>query len=213
MNQKMRGSVLARVGYEVKKSSKDIQAFAAWMESDSFDSDLREAAAHPGGCTFKKVISRVRKLLNRVGKSIPWSPCERTNELQKLYAIGYRRGPPSDFITFSPNPENQSLVLKMGKRDLQGNESSVELWNSTAAAERLKVKAQSPAAASACYDMLVRAVLEGLFGVDIRESSREKMQVRGVVDGSFHSLAHAEAYLAVTEAQARGALHLHILLW
>ena len=85
------------------------------------------------------------------------------------------------------------------------------IWSSDMI-NRSSTARRSPASCAAYFDRVARAVQEALFGVEGLDAKKEKLP-DGFKPSIFGRAAQARACHAVTEAQARGALHLHILLW
>ena len=205
------------VAYEAKSNSKHLASLKDMLQSPDFDGLLASAVADPDGAAGKKVIRMIGPLIRKVGRKIPHGPLERANELSVLYAMQQRYGPHSDFITFSQSSSTQPLVIKWGSRMFGHDDhpgllkEGSEIWNSDRI-NRNRTARTSPASCARYFDRVVRAVLKCLFGLASFGSRSEKFG-DNVKPGIFGRATQARACHAVSEAQARGALHLHVLLW
>ena len=173
---------------------------------------LQAAEADPAGPEAHKLLRVLMPLVSSTSKKVPWSPGERASELPRLYGQAHRYGLTSDFITFSQYDPNEPLVIKIGSRRI--NEAGKwempdgrTIWNSNTAAARKQIAMFAPATCAANFHCICRAVLEGLFGIGL---DRKKEVIRL---GQCGILGVVRSASAVIEAQARGSLHLHILLW
>ena len=83
------------------------------------------------------------------------------------------------------------------------------VWESTSSLQRLKLEKDHPAVCAEVYDKTCRAVIEDLFGVRLSDGHKRE-SFPGEQKGIF---GHVRAVHGVTEAQQRGSLHLHLLLW
>jgi hypothetical protein len=81
------------------------------------------------------------------------------------------------------------------------------IWSSQTAGARKQIASIAPATCAANFHRICTAVLEGLLGIGLNRK-KELLQVH-----SKGLLGTVRAASAVAEAQARGQLHLHILLW
>ena len=115
----------------------------------------------------------------------------------------------------------QPLVIRLGSRKFKSLENDshpgeVEkgevIWNSDDCSNfRASTAKNSPATSAFYFDLVCKAVLKYLFGVQL--DTKKEVLIDEMISGIFGSALKARAAHAVSEAQARGALHLHILLW
>ena len=66
--------------------------------------------------------------------------------------------------------------------------------------------AKDPYAASKFFHFMVNIILEELFGIHGSKRGREVGRTEGIV-------GEVRGYIGTVEAQGRGMLHLHIILW
>ena len=211
-NQLVRHAASRAVAYRAKAGDKYLLRFQELVDDPGFDAMLQAAEADPAGPEAHKLLRVLMPLVSSTSKKVPWSPGERASELPRLYGQAHRYGLTSDFITFSQYDPNEPLVIKIGSRRI--NEAGKwempdgrTIWNSNTAAARKQIAMFAPATCAANFHCICRAVLEGLFGIGL---DRKKEMIRL---GQCGILGVVRSASAVIEAQARGSLHLHILLW
>lgn len=86
----------------------------------------------------------------------------------------------------------------------------VEMWQSTPPADRSAIASSSPATCAHAYNETCRVVLTDMLGVRLSSNNR-KDTLTG--DHNLGIFGAPRAAHDVTEAQARGLLHIHLLLW
>ena len=142
---------------------------------------------------------RILKLVTRVGASLHDIPgtagykLKMRNEIRSLVAF---RGTPAFFVTLNPSDVNHPLVRLLVGDDIQleAMEPGEELteW------QRKLVVSRNPAACARFF----HAIISSFITVVLRYGRKE----RGI-------LGKCTAYYGTVEAQARGTLHCHMLIW
>ena len=217
-NQVQRHAASSAVSYKAKASDSHLNKLASVLKSSDFDRKLKIALVSPYGKESKELLRIMIPLLRTTGKTIPWGPLERNNELSVLYGMQQRYGPHSLFITFSQMNATQPLVIRLGSRKFKSLENDdshpgeVEkgevIWNSDDCSNfRTATARNSPATCAAYFDMVCKAVLKYLFGVQL--DAKKEVLIDEMIAGILGSALKARAAHGVPEAQARGALHLH----
>jgi hypothetical protein len=115
------------------------------------------------------------------------------------------KGPPSLWITINPSDTGDPIAQVLAGKEIDLDEFDNSLGPSNA--ERTKNIAADPYAAAKFFHLTVAAILEELFG--IKAYSMDSHDVRRT-DGIFGKVA---SYIGTQEAQGRGTLHLHIIVW
>ena len=203
-NQLLRHHACSSVAAAAKRGKHNWAKFQEVVNEEGFDLALDAAVANPSGKEASAVLKAVLPVVRTTGGAVPWGPVERRQELPKFLSALHRFGPPSLFITFSRLSATDPLVvcLSTGKLD----EPSVEVWTAAGWKKRMQVADAHPATCASRFDDVCRAVLEELCGVSLDAKKESLPQRRGL-------FGVVRAVKAVAEAQARGELHLHWLVW
>ena len=207
-------------------SKRKFPAFEALVSADDFNSKLQDAVANPDGSAAKGMLKTMKSVFSMANKHVKWSRGERKAEVEKIDAVTRRFGPPTMMMTISPNATDEALVVSLAARGDDGEWDPQTTWNDKAKhlIERRKLTEGAPASCAAFYDEFIKAVLKCLVGNDpdasppgapAREKpitliGRDRERVAEVPEGIF---GRCRAAHGVTEAQGRGHLHAHILLW
>jgi len=194
----------------VVKSSKHFAAFEALVGDSAFHDKMTIAVRSPQGDTAVELMKVLKPVFGLANKHVPWSRGERKAEAGKLSAITRRFGPPTMMVTVSPNATDEPLVVCLALRKLDAAWKPVELWRESAAQMRARraLTEGAPASCVTFYDEFVKAVLTHLFGAELDRSG--ELDPKNLREGIF---GRCRAAHGVTEAQGRGHLHMHVLLW
>ena len=221
------------------KSTKKFAAFEALVGNEElFHSKVQDAVVNPEGAAAKELLKILKPVFCMANKHIPWSRGERKAEAERIGAVTRRFGPPSMMVTISPNATDEPLVVSLAARGDGEEWESRRTWEEKAThlQARRKLTEGAPASCAAFYDEFIKAVLACLVGADqgaapptgragpgrpraptsqprekpITLIGRDKERVGEIPEGIF---GRCRAAHGVTEAQGRGHLHAHILLW
>ena len=206
-NQKMRHSTLRSVALEAKSGNSNMRKWTKFLTQEDCEDLMDAAGSNPSGAEAKQLRNLLMPLVRSIGKKVMWSPGKRASQLSLLYAMCYRFGLPSDFITISQLSAAHPLVIKLGSRQLTKEPEIIWKSDGMNPGKRLQIERENPAVCAEHFDRTCRAVLEDLFGVSL---DKLKDAAVGEMTGIYGAV---RAVHAVTEAQARGSLHLHLLLW
>jgi Helitron helicase-like domain at N-terminus/PIF1-like helicase len=146
--------------------------------------------AQPSTDTEKKafqVLSKLHFLVRDLKGSVGYKQCRR-NEIRALIK---RFGTPALFVTLNPCDIQHVLVGVFGGL-------TAEQWRGMTVRDRAKFVATHPGAAAQLFDVMISKFLS----VVVRFRKGEP--------GLFGT---CEAYYGMVEAQGRGTLHCHMLLW
>ena len=166
--------------------------------------DLKKAEVQEGR---KELItnSRVRTLQNHVvatngrvqGSDNAWA-----QYCGMIWGTCLFLGGPSLWITINPADIHDPVA-----QVLAGEAIDLDQFNNLLgpeASRRAEVIASNPYAAAEYFDLIIRAVLEELFGIKKK---------KGHVTSHTGILGGISSYFGMVEAQGRGTLHLHMLMW
>jgi len=166
--------------------------------------DLREAQADEAA---NRPISnpRVRLLRKHVWATagrVLGSDASRAKYRGDIWGTSLYLNPVSVWITINPNDLHDPLVQVFAGESINMND-----FNPTAGPDgdaRARNVANDPYAAAKYFKTIVDLLLSKLFGVDVTPYT---------VHNRPGILGRVRAYFGVVEAQGRGTLHLHMLMW
>jgi hypothetical protein len=159
----------------------------------------KETISNPVVHALKKNISAVR--VNVIGTDE-----SRISIRAYIWGMTILRNPPSLWVTINPTDTHDPIVQVFA-----GEEIDLDSFDRTAgpdSAQRAKIVADDPYAAAKFFHFIVQAIFEELMGITIHRHKRVGNIERK--EGIFGTL---EGYIGTVEAQGRGTLHLHTLIW
>jgi hypothetical protein len=173
-------------------------------EIDGIDEEDMNVAVHrlDNGAPMDQVMQSlpegVRRILSKIsiiGHTVPGSPHARRKLLPQLLSMINTLGPPTLFITINPHDFGSPIVMNWatgkGDLDLQEPLRGVPL-------ERLKVVAEHPGLAAQFFHEMCVAFQDIILG-----AANHGVGIFGKTSGFY----------GVSEAQGRGTLHCHYVVW
>ena len=91
------------VNRRVKNTPDSLKQFGELIHNDSFQSKLLLAQRNPTGPEAKEVLVTVQSILSSDATKVPYSPSERAHAAVEIVNMIREYGPPSFFITYSPD--------------------------------------------------------------------------------------------------------------
>ncbi|KAB5588280.1 Vacuolar membrane-associated protein IML1 [Ceratobasidium theobromae] len=197
--QKRQEMIAARVQMRRHDFDRATQLFSSLTQHDLSIAAEEEANGKP---ISNPVVQSLRRLMHTAGTKVMGSDASRYSYRSCIWSMGFYFGPPSLWVTINPTDLHNPLMQVMAGE-------KVDLDNFQAicgpdADRRAKNVAKNPYAAAKFFHLFINLVLETLFGIQC--SSRRVTSESGV-------LGKLQGYFGVVEAQGRGSLHLHMLLW
>ena len=165
-------------------------------------------------------------LINVIAGKTPWSSAERQKTLGRLYAISNFMGPPSVFFTLAPCIADSEICMKL----LNLPTFRYNLKESIHA-ERSTWSARNPVVTAKTYHTIIKALVSTFINIPTGNIKYSKpidcLETEGEDEENFSfSVAFEKhlnsrmgcigaptAFYGIHEAQGRGALHMHALLW
>jgi hypothetical protein len=192
------------------KSKKHFPAFEALVGDSSFHSKLTAAVHNPTGSTASDLMKILKPVFELTNKHVPWSRGERKAEAGRITAVTRRFGPPTMMVTISPNATDEPLVVCLARRALGDDWKPLDVWRESATQMKARraLTEGAPASCVTFYNEFTNAVLTHLFGAELDRAG--ELDPRSLREGIF---GRCRAAHGVTEAQGRGHLHMHVLLW
>ena len=214
-NQKMRHETIHNVKLKINGSSYRANQFITKVNEEDFIDRLKNSVDDPTSDDAKNLLNELVDTISITGSNIGFSPLERKNTLTHLYALKHMFGLPFLWLTFSPNASSCPMVLKLARGRVDCNELPDELLVELPSfKERYQYICDNPGAAAQVFHLVVDAFFKILVGLPLNEYKGRRTGVlhfdkthRGGIFGKVN------ASYGIIEAQARGALHMHALLF
>lgn len=214
----------------LKGDKKSMSEFVHLVENSDFKKQLKNAAEDPQGNDAKVVISKVLPLLRAAGRKTTFGSMERRSGVSHMIAMTRRYGPASTFVTIAPDDINSITGFRLTFRSVDNNtfpsvmtdedlktiregadiigEGEVKL--PTAYLSRARAVINNPHSSSKEYKRLIEQVFGILVNIPVSYKMRKSTDYRSRGAGIFGEIL---GFYGVTETQARGALHLHAILY
>ncbi|PPQ75301.1 hypothetical protein CVT26_015246 [Gymnopilus dilepis] len=142
---------------------------------------------------------RIMALLRRVSMSTPSLPGSNGYKMtmrRNVRAIINARGAPTLFITLNPSDVHNPIVRILGGKydeiDVMLDGEDIQSWR------RKVYAAKNPAACAKFFDLMITTFIKVVLGYD---------------KGEPGLYGYCDAYYGMVEAQGKGTLHLHLLVW
>lgn len=146
-------------------------------------------------------IQGIRRHITAVRARVSGTNEARLRLRSKIWSTNLLFNPPSLWITINPSDTNDPIAQVLAGCDIDLDQFVNSLGpNSTSRSERI---AGDPFAAAEFFQVILSAVIEELFGI---KADRKIQRREGI-------LGHVNAFVAAFEAQGRGTLHVHMMLW
>ena len=159
--------------------------------------------ASRGDFTVKsKDEQRVLKLMrevNAVTSHVPGSPASKVSMRNKIKALIVDQGLPQFYLTINPADVYNPLVRFLAGSDIDVDRCVPADHNYH---EQAMLVAKNPAAAAKFFNIYMQAFIYALLGYRVQEGSAQE----GI-------LGKVRAYYGTVEAQGRGTLHCHMMVW
>jgi hypothetical protein len=148
-------------------------------------------------------VRTLRSQLKAVKTKVQGSDESRISVRGKIWGTNLLHNPPSLWVTINP-ADTQDPIAQV----LAGADIDLDNFCNTAGPDgmdRAKNMASDPYASAAFFHFMIQTILEVLFGISKRRN--------GLFDRKEGIFGFVRSYVGTVEAQGRGSLHLHLLLW
>lgn len=199
IEQKREALMAARIQME----RKDMQRDAAVLSSLTLD-DLQKAAEEEGQgkSPSNHAIKVLQKHLTAMSGKVLGSDEARAANRSKIWSTTVAKNPPGLWVTISPADTHDPIAQVLAGADIDMDDFIASVGPDKD--ERARTIAKDPYAAAKFYDFVVNLLFETLFKV--KKTNFTVTSGEGV-------LGMISAYFGMTEAQGRGSLHLHVIIW
>ncbi|KAF9470258.1 hypothetical protein BDN70DRAFT_902252, partial [Pholiota conissans] len=167
---------------------------------DFFEASKEESRGVPFS---NPAIRALRKHISAIRTRVPGTDESRAEIRSKIWGMNLAFNPPSLWITINP-ADTQDPIAQV----LAGVKIDLDNFCNTAGPDNDQrgVNITSDAyAAAKFFHFTIETVLDCLFGI------RKKREGRSSEEGGI--LGKVQGYIGTVEAQGRGTLHLHMLIW
>lgn len=147
------------------------------------------------------VIKSLRENLRSVRAKVMGTDESRIQIRSRIWGMCLKKNPPSIWLTINPSDTQDPIAqVLMGKNINLDRFASYDLQPSAAAV------ASDPFASAQFFHLVINAVLESLLGIKGYAHNKHIQREKGI-------FGFVDAYIGTVEAQGRGTLHLHMILW
>ena len=147
-------------------------------------------------------IRLLRKNLRAVRTRIQGTDESRLSMRSKVWSTVLLFNPPSLWITINPADTQDPIAQVIAGADIDLDKFC--RMSGPNSQDRAITMAQDPYAAAKFFHSIIRILLETVFGISKTKYSIHRKE------GAYGTV---QAYLGTVEAQGRGSLHMHMLVW
>jgi hypothetical protein len=241
-DQLTRHDNIRTVNAKVKGNKQAFEDYHTLLMSRDFKAKLRKAVSDPKTDEAQSVLRKIMSVMTITGSKSNFfgATASKLSEV-KIRNMVRKYGPAAAFVTISPDDINNPTSFRLSVRRMKDStdpckypretddnfysamkEQSVEVGAGSIPipfpcnyAARAKATVGNPVAAVLEYKMMISSVLKDLFGAEPnnyghRKTTNRTTYYRDRARGLFGDIL---AFYGMTEAQARGSLHYHCLLF
>lgn len=234
-DQLQRHTTAQTVSMRVKNNPGSFDKFSELIQSTEFKSKVASAVKDPNTSDAKKIVNAIIPYINLIGGKVPYGPIERSTSITKLYALTFRYGVPSIFLTIAPDDIHNILVLRLcipsttnknfpaEENDLliHLRQNSTEFEIPIQESDLYNYVTSNPVASAQIFQRIMDCVFSILIGIlilficfmkgmPIENGAIKKTTPMQENKGVFGAVA---AIYAAIETSARLALHSHMAIW
>ena len=167
------------------------------LKKASGEETRRVCFSNPGVQSLRSQLSAVRAKVQGTDES-------RTSIRAQIWSTTLLKNPPSIWLTINPADTHDPVA-----QVFTGSEIDMDHFNQTDgpdATGRASNVAGDPYAAAKFFHFTIKLILETLMGITMDDKKTRIHREDGI-------LGRVSAYIGTVEAQGRGTLHLHMVLW
>ena len=149
-------------------------------------------------------VKRLRHHLYATSSHIMASGNMRLGNRSKIWGTCLWLRPPTLWVTINPMDYEDPIAQVLAGENID-MDSFIDVMEPNAA-QRAKNMANDPFASASFFHFIIETVLETILSVRVRTVRRQTETRMGI-------FGHVNGYFGVVEAQGRGSLHVHMLIW
>lgn len=157
----------------------------------------KSALSNPATRSLRELVSGLRVKVVGTDES-------RTGMRSQIWGMTAMKNPPSLWVTINPSDTHDPIA-----QVLAGEEIDMDNFLATAGPDNSRRAgniARDPFAAAKFFHIIIRAIIEEMFGITASKESSKLHREHGI-------FGKVEGYIGSVEAQGRGTLHLHLIIW
>ena len=196
--------IAASTGLQIRRKdfNNHEQRIRSLTSNDLLDAAQEEAKKIPFS---NPAVNDLRRHLSAIRAKVMGTDESRIKIRAQIWSTTVIYGPPSLWITINPSDTNDPIAQVIAGSDIDLD----DFVNSDGpqSDSRTAIIAADPYAASKFFHFIIDIILEELFGIKGCSSQNRSIQRK---DGIFGRVSQ---YIGTVEAQGRGTLHFHMILW
>lgn len=199
--QKRQVCTSAALQVQRKTFTKHSASFRALTPKDLLLASQEEVRKAPFS---NPVIRALRGELSALRSKVMGTDESRIRIRSQIKGMTVKKGPPSLWITLNPSDTGDPIA-----QVIAGEEIDLDNFEKTSGPnsdQRSMNISEDPYAAAKFFHFIIQVIIEELFGVKAGGQGHSIKRNEGI----FGEVA---AYVGTVEAQGRGTLHLHIVVW
>ena len=154
---------------------------------------------HTANSVEEKQVLELMKQVNAVSSFVPGSSASKAVQRSELKALMIDQGLPSFYLTINPSDVHNPIVRFLAGRDINVDTAVPTDYDSFA---QSMMVSKNPFATAKFFKLYMEAFIHALLGYEADIQKRDA----GI-------LGKVKAYYGCVEAQGRGTLHCHMLVW
>lgn len=191
----------ARIQTSRKEFDRAVELFSTLSLEDLTAAAESEAKGVPS--TDPKILA-LQRIIRSSGSKVMGSNASRATYRNQIFSTSLFLNPPSLWITINPVDLHDPIMQVFAGEDIDMDKFDAHFGPN--AAQRSANVARNPYAATMFFNFMINLILETLFGIKVNHRAHR-------IESSMGVLGKINAYYGIVEAQGRGSLHLHMLVW
>ena len=169
------------------------------LDSAVFEKAATEERAHE--CFTDPTMKALRETISAVRTKVDGTDEARIRIRSLIWGMCIKKGPPSLWLTINP-ADTQNPIARM----FAGEDIDLDHYSALDHHPNVAAVAADPFASALFFHTIINAVLHTLVGLNGYERNQTLHRKKGI-------FGTVSAFIGTVEAQGRGTLHLHMLLW
>jgi hypothetical protein len=181
---------------------KNQQAFQSLTPKDLMTASAEESRKAP---ISNPIVKALRSHISGLRAKVMGTDESRIKIRGQIKGMCVMKGPPSLWLTINPSDTGDPIAQVLAGEGID-MDSFVKTSGPANSEQRSATIAADPYAAAKFFHFVIAVLLEELFGIVAHRRGTQVMRNEGI----FGNVA---SYIGTVEAQGRGTLHLHMIVW